>query len=127
MKVYKVVLTVINILLAVLYFAFMLVVSCMFELFPWYDSDGAYMLYMLVIWLPLCVVSLVQIVASVIAKRFNKGFASLICLNAVYIPLIFALGFVNISFETLKTICIIAVMTMILYVALSFCGLRKNK
>ena len=127
MKAYKIISAFIDLLLAILYLAFAFTVSCMFEPFPWYDADGSYMLFMVVIWLPLCGVSIVRIIASLIAKRFNKLFASLVCLNAIYIPLIFALGFLSISFVMLKVIGIIAVITMILYIVLSVLAVRKYK
>lgn len=120
MKVYKFFDILINILLAAFYLAFAFIVSCMFEAFPWYDGDGVYMLYMVVIWLPLCVLTLLQIFLSFIAKRFNKPLVMLASLNAVYIPMIFLLGFADMSLTALRIIGIIAVITMLVYSVLSF-------
>ena len=126
MKAYKIISTVLNVILAVLYLLFIFTVSCMFEVFPWHDADGTYMLYMVLLWLPLCVVSLVRVAVSLVFKQFDKGLASLVCLNAIYIPLIFLLGFVNISFAALKVIGVISVITMILYIVLSVISARKS-
>ena len=93
MKVYKFFDCLINILITALYLMFVFIVSCMFEVFPWFDGDGVYMLYMLVVWMPLCVLTLVQILLSLIIKRFDKPLVMLASLNAVYIPMIFLLGF----------------------------------
>lgn len=125
MKVYKFFECLISILLTVLYFAFAFIVSCMFEIFPWFDGDGVYMLYMLVVWLPLCIMTLIQIILSFAVKRFNKPLVMLASLNAVYIPMIFLLGFADISLTALKIIGIIAVITMSVYSVLSFRRLKK--
>ncbi len=125
MKVYKFFECLISILLTVLYFAFAFIVSCMFEIFPWFDGDGVYMLYMLVVWLPLCIMTLIQIILSFAVKRFNKPLVMLASLNAVYIPMIFLLGFSDISLTALKIIGIIAVITMSVYSVLSFRRLKK--
>ncbi len=92
----------------------------MFEFMPWYDGDGAYMFYLAVVWLPLCVVTITHIAASLIAKRFNKLLASLSSLNAVYIPIIFLLGFAEISLTGIRVIGVIAVITMLIYTVLAF-------
>ncbi|MBQ4602210.1 MAG: hypothetical protein IJB24_05040 [Clostridia bacterium] len=125
MKAYKIFEGIVNVLLTVLYLAFAFIVSCMFEVFPWHDGDGVYMLYMLVVWLPLCFLTIIQIFSSLIAKRFNKPLVTLASLNAVYIPLIFILGFADISFTALKVIGIVAVITMFVYSVLSFRRLKK--
>ncbi len=125
MKVYKFLDALINILLSILYLVFAFIVSCMFEVFPWYDGDGVYMLYMVVVWLPLCVLTLIQILSSLIGKRFNKPLVMLASLNAVYIPMIFLLGFVDISLTALRIIGIIAVITMLAYSVLSIRRLKK--
>lgn len=125
MKVYKFFDGFLNVLIALLYIIFAFIVSCMFECFPWHDGDGVYMLYMLAVWLPLCVLTLIQIITSLIFKRFNKPLVTLASLNAVYIPMIFLLGFSDISFTALKIIGIIAVITMLIYSVLSFRRLKK--
>ena len=125
MKAYKFFDGVLNVLIAVLYLVFAFIVSCMFEIFAWYDGDGVYMLYMLAVWLPLCFLTLIQIILSLIVKRFNKPLVTLASLNAVYIPMIFLLGFANISLTALRIIGIIAVITMLIYSVLSFRRLKK--
>ena len=125
MKVYKFFDGLVNILLAMLYLVFAFIVSCMFEFFPWHDGDGVYMLYMLAVWLPICFLTIIQITVSVIARKFNKPMVTLASLNAIYIPLIFILGFADISFTALKIIGIIAVITMITYSVLAFRRLKK--
>lgn len=82
------------------------------------------MLSLMLVWLPLCVVTLLQIVASVLAKRFDKAVSILLCLNAIYIPLIFVLGFADVPLAVFKTIGVIAVITMIAYVTVF---IMKNK
>lgn len=116
MKVYKLFSTLITVLLALLYLVFIYSVSCMFSFFGWYDAEGYYMLTFVGIWLPLCVLTLLQIIVSVIAKRFDKPTAMLLCLNALYIPVIFLLGFADVSLTVFKTIGVIGIITMITYV-----------
>ncbi len=116
MKAYKFFSTLITVLLTVLYLVFVFSVSCMFSFLPWYDTDGFYMLNFALIWLPLCVLTLLQIIISVISKRFNKPTAMLLCLNALYIPIVFLLGFTDVSVSVFKTIGIIGIITMITYV-----------
>ena len=120
MKVYKFIDGFFNILLALIYLFFIFTVSCMFEFMPCYDGDGGYMIYMAVVWLPLCGITILQIAASLIAKRFNKLLASLSSLNAVYIPMIFLLGFADLSVTGIKVIGVIAVITMLIYTVLAF-------
>ncbi|MBQ4560992.1 MAG: hypothetical protein IJA55_01520 [Clostridia bacterium] len=127
MKIYKFFNGVITGLLAIIYLMFIIVVSAMFKIFPWHDPDGGYMLRLLVLWLPMCFVTIIQIVLSLIAKRFNKPLVTLVSLNAIYIPMIFLLGFVNISLIALKLICILATVTMIIYTVLAFGRLKKIK
>ena len=125
MKVYKFFDGLLNALLTILYLAFAFTVSCMFEVFPWYDADGVYMLYMLAVWLPLCFLTLIQIILSLIAKRFDKPLVTLASLNAVYVPMIFLLGFADVSLTVFKLIGVIAVITMLIYSVLSFRRLKK--
>ena len=125
MKVYKFFDGVINGLLAVIYVVFIIIISRMFKIFPWYDGNADYMLSMVVLWLPLCFLTIIQIAMSLIVKRFNKPLVALVSLNAVYIPMIFLLGFINISFTALKLICILAIITMITYTVLAFRRLKK--
>ena len=125
MKVYKFIDGFINLLLTLLYLAFAFIVSCMFEVFPWHDANGAYMLYMLVVWLPVCVLTIIQILISLIARKFNKPLVTLAALNAVYIPLIFVLGFAEVTLNVFKIIGVVAVITMVLYSVLSFRRFKK--
>ena len=125
MKVYKFIDGFFNILLTLIYLLFIFTVSCMFEFMPWYDGDGVYMLNLAVVWLPLCVLTILQIVSSLVARRFNKLLASLSSLNAVYIPIIFLLGFADVSLAGIKIIGVIAVITMLTYSVLAFRRLKK--
>ena len=125
MKVYKFIDGFFNILLALIYLLFIFTVSCMFEFMPWYDGDGVYMLNWAVVWLPLCVLTILQIVSSLVARRFNKLLASLSSLNAVYIPIIFLLGFADVSLTGIKIIGVIAVITMLTYSVLAFRRLKN--
>ena len=124
MKAYRVISWILCIILTLIYIFFAYTVSSMFDIFPWYDGEGFYMLSLMLVWLPLCVVTLLQIVASVLAKRFDKAVSILLCLNAIYIPLIFVLGFADVPLAVFKTIGVIAVITMIAYVTVF---IMKNK
>lgn len=125
MKLYKIIDGFLNVLLTLIYVAFAITVSCMFDFLPWYDGDGLYMLYMAFVWLPLCFLTIIQIASSLIVKRFNKLLASLSSLNAIYIPIVFLLGFADISLTFVKVIGIVAIITMSLYSVLAFRRLKK--
>ncbi len=128
MKIAKAISYVSDILLAVLYLLFVLTVCCMFDVLPIYSADQTYLIYMAVLWLPLCVVTLVRVIMLVITHSWNKGIVTLACLNAVYIPAIFLCGYIFDMTETsLRVIGIFAVITMILYFLLSFRKFRLAK
>ena len=125
MKVYKFFDILFDILLAVLYLIFAFIASRLFKIFPWYDADGGYMISFLFIWLPICVVTIIQIAISFFAKHYDKLVVSLAALNAVYIPLIFLFGYIGISLTALRVTCIIAILTMITYIVLDIRRIKK--
>ena len=74
------------------------------------------MLTMLFVWLPLSLITIIQIVISAVAKHFDKLNTILLCLNALYIPLIFVLGFTDASLNVFRTIGVVGIITMVAYV-----------
>ena len=128
MKASKVIGVIANVLLMVLYILFALTVSCMFEGMPGYSEDQSYLLYMLALWIPLCLVTVLRIIMMLVCRIWDKATVCLASLNAVYIPLVFGLGFIfDLTETTYKVIGICAVVTMILYFVLNFKNYKSNK
>lgn len=123
----KVLLILSNILLAIMYIAFAYCITSMFEPFPWYSEESAYLVSMAFVWIPLCIVTLFCIILRFCFKHYRKSLICIACLNAIYIPGIFGLGFLNITLDGIRMIGICALFTMSLYFLLTLIFAIKDK
>lgn len=114
-------------LIILLYLCLIYAASRMFSIFPWYDENGNYLLLLLLVWIPLCVFTLIHIVLLKITKKYYKPLAALEALNALYIPIIFLLGIVGITINGLRIIGVSAFITIIIYIVLSIVRARKER
>ena len=126
-KVLKISDIVLHILLALLYIFFIYVITTMFTFLPWYDANELYLIKMLALWLPLSLITILVLLIKFLKKEFKRLTVCLTALNAVYIPLIFCLGFLNIQLWLTQLICVFAVITMILYFAIIIKNMIKNR
>ena len=93
----KVVRVFLSVLLSILYIILAFFILSMLPFIPWHDAEGNYMLLFFVLWLPVCVISLILVVLSFISKRIYRARLISLCFNAVFIPLVFALGFAGLN------------------------------
>lgn len=127
MKALKITSGVVNILILILYFLLIYAVTAMFGIFPWYDADHGYLILMLMVWIPLCVLTLIHITLALLTKRFYKPIIALEAVNALYIPLLFVLGADGSSLTTVRTLGIFSLITIIMYIVLSIYRARKER
>ena len=85
---------ILNIFLLIQYIALVYLCLARFDFIPWYASDASFILYY-VMWLPLCITTLITIVVSFFTKKFNRTAVMLLCFNAMLLPLFFAADFVG--------------------------------
>ena len=90
----RIVLTVFNILLLILYIPLIYLCLARFDFIPWYASDASFILYY-VMWIPLCIITLITITISFITGYFSRSSSMLLCFNAMILPLFFAADFVG--------------------------------
>ena len=123
----KVILIIMNTLMGLLYLGQAFSVLQTFEFFPWYNEEGSFLMSMALLWVPLCLVTLVNIILRFCFKEYRKSLICIACLNSLYIPCIFALGYVNITIEWIKIIGCVSILTMILYFVLSLIFSIKDR
>jgi len=126
-KFYKVADKIVHGILFIFYLIFIFLVSSMFKFMPWYDEGGIYLLRLLLLWLPLSFMTIISVVIKFLTKDFNKAFVCIEALNAVYIPLIFLLGYVNIPLWVTQLIGLAGVITMIIYIVKIINKYIKNR
>ena len=123
----KIIAAVMNFLTALIYILFIFAVSSMFSFVPWYDESGTYLVYLVLIWIPLCVITLINVLLRLISRDYRRSLVSLACLNAIYIPLIFGLGYLSIKLWVVQLIGVTGSLTMLLYFVLTLIFFLKNK
>lgn len=101
--------------LLILYIWFIYIVSTMFSFVPWYDENAMYLIDMIYLWLPLSCVTILMLITRFITKTFDYFYVCISALNAVYIPILFVLGFVDHPFLLTAFIAVAACVTMVLY------------
>lgn len=107
---------VLNILLGIMYLFFIYLAATMLSFVPWYDENGMYLISMLALWLPLSIATIIKVVIDFVGKSYDKVLICLAALNAIYIPIIFVLGFIeNIPAWPMPLTAMIGVATMITY------------
>ena len=127
MKALRIFSVILNVMLGALYLVFGFAITMMYPVFPWFSEDQSYMLYMFGLWLPICIVTILYVLTVILRKRFDKLTVGIACLNAIYIPLVFALGFVDVKLLTIRIIGGCALTTMVVFYILVICEFVKNK
>ncbi|MBQ3100818.1 MAG: hypothetical protein IJC50_07500 [Clostridia bacterium] len=83
-----------NALLVVMYVPLLYLILAEFKFIPWYASDASFILYYL-LWLPLCGLSIITVVTGFFTSAVGKTDTMLVCYNALVIPLLFLLDFID--------------------------------
>ncbi|MBE6686416.1 MAG: hypothetical protein E7591_04200 [Ruminococcaceae bacterium] len=94
---------------------------------PWFDSNELYLIKMLMLWLPLSLLTIFSLAVRFLKKEFWQTEVCLCSANAVCIPLIFCLGYLNIPLWGTQLICVAACITMAAYSALVIKKYIKNR
>ena len=99
-----------NALLLLEYIPLLYAVLAEFKFIPWYASDASFILYYL-LWIPLCVTTLITVVSCLFTARFIRSRIMMLCYNAMAMPLLFAADFVgsdilNYLIAAVSVICI---------------------
>lgn len=83
-----------NVLLLLEYVGLLYLILAKFEFMPWYASDASFILYY-ILWLPLCLTTLIVVVLNIASRVIYRLRIMLLCFNAVIMPLLFAADFVG--------------------------------
>ena len=104
-----------NVLILIQYFILLFLISSSFSFMPWYDADLNNSVIYLVIWIPLCVTTLALVISNIATKHIYRARITLLCFNALFVPLTFLIGYVGT--EWLKIVlCVITFLTILAYV-----------
>lgn len=107
---------VLNILLGIMYLFFIYLSTAMLSFLPWYDENGMYLISMLGLWLPLSLITIIKVILDFVGKRPDKALICFAALNAIYIPVIFILGFIEkLPDWPIPLTAMIGTVTMIIY------------
>lgn len=123
----KIILIALDAIMIILYLYLGYCFTSMFSFMPWYDINELYLINLIGIWLPISFATIINILVKLIMRCYDKAIFSLACLNAIYIPILFGLGFISVPFWLTKTIGAIAIITIITYTVLCVRYLIKNK
>jgi hypothetical protein len=85
-----------NALLVLMYLPLLYLILAKFKFIPWYASDASFILYYL-LWLPLCVVSIISVIIRFFTTASSRADIMLVCFNALVIPLLFLSDFVGMT------------------------------
>jgi len=86
---------VINVLLVAVYLVLGYYILAMYPFIPWHDESGDYLLIYLALWIPVCALTLILVASIFISRRIYRARVILLCINAVFIPLVYLLGGVS--------------------------------
>lgn len=114
-----------NALLVLQYLPLLYLILAEFKFIPWYASDASFILYYL-LWLPLCITSILSVIVGFFTGSSKRADTMLICYNALVIPLLFlsdivasaALGYI---------VSVISIFTIVVFVVRYFRPIISRK
>ena len=116
---------VMNVILLVEYLFLLYTVVSSFSFVPWYDAGGGELLNYLVLWIPLCVTTIIILSAMFVTKNVYRPRVMLLCFNALVVPLSYLIETSGIGWllTALRVLCLICVIIYFVLFVISV----KNK
>lgn len=117
----KIIRIVLNLVLIAAYFIMGYNILSMFSFIPWYDENGGFLLKYVALWIPICVLTIIIVSSFFIMKRVYRARIILLCINAVFIPLVY---FLSEAFHLI--LGAVTLITMLAYVIIFIYGLTND-
>ena len=82
-------------LLLLMYLPLTFLILSTFPNMPMYDPDGNYLWLFFVLWLPICVVTILCFIFSLVNKKIYRARTMITSYIALYIPLVYLAGYLS--------------------------------
>lgn len=105
----------------ILFAAFAVTALSVFDWIPWHDDTGMSQMIMVVLWIPECAISVIHILLMLASGALYRARVMLICINALYIPLYYLIGVLQLSsYASLSAIAVCSVITTLFFAIAHF-------